>query len=202
MSALISSLAGRLREIIGDRRRGARRGARAQARLPFTVVLLDAQEEAAGVLTGKRSLAGHTRDLSETGLTLLLPAVRIGDGYLTDRDCYLGIRLALPGGPVSMLATSVRFEHLDIAESGYGYLVGVRVIRMREDERASYLAYLRTLAAEERRARRRRRDDAAAAVAPAAPVAGQVNAWAGITPAQVSDAFERFLREGARPRES
>jgi len=199
MPTLINSLAGRLRELVGDRRRAPRRGARAHARLPFTVVLLDAQEVAPKDFTGGRSLAGHTRDLSETGLTLLLPVVRIGDGYLTDSERYLGIRLALPGGPISMLAASVRFEHLDMLESGYGYLVGVRVVRMREDERASYFAYLRTLAAAERRARRR---DDAPQVAPAPAAAGQVNSWASVTPAQVSEAFERFLRDGARPRQS
>src|SRR5919202_767946 len=149
MSTLINSLAGRLRGLVGDRRRAPRRGARARARLPFTVVLLDGQEEATTNFAGGKSLAGHTRDLSETGLTLLLPGVRIG--------------------------------------------------RMREDERASYYAYLRTLAPGDRRERERRRDEAAS-LAQAAPAAGQVNAWASITPAQVSEAFERFLREGARPR--
>ena len=201
MSTLINSLAGRLRGLVGDRRRAPRRGARAHARLPFTVVLLDGQEEAPTNFAGGKSLAGHTRDLSETGLTLLLPVVRIGDGYLTDTERHLGIRLALPGGPVSMLAASVRFEHLDMLEDGYGYLVGVRIVRMRDDERASYYAYLRTLASDERRERERRRDEAASN-AQASPAAGQVNAWASITPAQVSEAFERFLREGARPRRS
>jgi hypothetical protein len=201
MSTLINSLAGRLRGLVGDRRRAPRRGARAHARLPFTVVLLDGQEEATTNFAGGKSLSGHTRDLSETGLTLLLPVVRIGDGYLTDTERYLGVRLALPGGPVSMLAASVRFEHLDMLEDGYGYLVGVRIVRMRDDERASYYAYLRTLASDERRERERRRDEAAS-LAQAAPAAGQVNAWASITPAQVSEAFERFLREGARPRRS
>ena len=156
------------------------------ARLPFKVVLLTVQEEAAVDFVGMRSLTGYTRDLSETGLTLMLSVVRIGDRYLTDREHYLGIRLELPGGPVSMLAASVRFEHTE----GTDYLLGVRIIRIREEERAYYLTYLRTLSTKDRR--QHTGDNARAAAPPA-------KTW--ITPAQVSEAFERFLRESAHPRE-
>lgn len=193
MPTLINSLAGRLREFVGDRRRVTRRKSRVDARLPFTVMLLDTKEEAAEDAAGKNSLAGHTRDLSATGLTLLLSVVRISDSYLTDNEHYLGIRLGLPGGPVSMLAAPVRFEHATGAESESGYLLGVRIIRMREDDRSCYLTYLSTLLTKERRVRNQIRGGAKAA-APPAPFLSQANAWANITPAHVNEAFERFLR--------
>src|SRR4051812_38711883 len=113
MSTLINSLAGRLRAFVGDRRRAYRRNARVDSRLLYRLVLLDTKEQNADAVADKKSLGGNTRDLSETGLTLLLKTVRIGGSYLTEMDRYLGVRLELPDGPVSMLATSTRFKDVE-----------------------------------------------------------------------------------------
>src|SRR2546423_373026 len=98
----LQSLRARLRRYIGNRRRALRRGARVVARLPVAVAPLDAGQEMGTDLA--REITGCTHDLSGTGLTLLLPAVRVGDRYLTDRGGYLGVRLALPDGPLCLLA--------------------------------------------------------------------------------------------------
>ena len=200
MSTLIHSLAGRLREFVGDRRRAPRRKARVYVRLPLTLALLDTKDEPSAALARKRSLTGRTRDLSETGLTLLLPAVRICHTYLTDREHYLGIRLRIPDGPVSMLAVPVRFEDMGEGEPELRYLIGVRIIRIEQEERARYLTYLHSLVSNERRVRKLVRDTAQAA-APPAQAAGQINTWTNLTPAHVNEAFERFLRESATARE-
>lgn len=198
MSTLIKSLAGRLREFVGDRRHAPRRKARVQARLPFAVVVLDAKEESAEQVAKKKSLAGHTSDLSESGLTLLLNAMRIGGNYLTDMDHYLGIKLALPDGDVSMLAAPTRFKETDETQSESKYLLGVRIVRMQEDARSRYLAYLHSAGTSDRRARKQAQDAVRTAAA-SAQGAEQGNAWDHITPARVSEAFEKFLRESVHP---
>jgi len=196
MLALINSFAGRLREFVGDRRRAYRRNARVNARLSYTLVLLDTMEQSAQEVANKRSLEGNTSDLSETGLTLLLNSVRIGGTYLTEMENYLGIKLELPDGPVSMLAAPTRFKDLDGAESGFRYLLGVRIIKMQEDAHARYLTYIRALETRDRRTSKPTQADT-----PRTQSAGQGNALANITPARVSEAFETFLREGVHPRE-
>lgn len=195
MSALINSLVGRLREFVGDRRRAYRRHARVNARLSYTLILLDTKEQAVEEVAYKRSLGGNTSDLSETGLTLLLKSVRIGGSYLTEMEHYLGIKLELPDGPVSLVAAPTRFKDLDGAESGFRYLLGVRIIRMQEDARARYLTYLRALETMDRRASKPTRTPP-----PQAQSAGQGNGLANVTAARVSEAFEIFLREGVHPR--
>ena len=158
------------------------------ARLPLSVSpLAEGEVFGGGSSTARRQIAGSTRDLSGGGLTLLLPSARVGDRYLTDTDGYLGVRLELPSGPVYMLAAPTRFEQLDGDEEGYSYLLGARVVKMREGDRADYVTYLHTLAREEKRAkeRRRRADDA--------PAAGVDRP--GVAPANVAEAFERFLHE-------
>ena len=176
-----------LRKYVGDRRRAPRRGARFVARLPLAVTPLgDAEEFDPGA---QISLAGSTRDLSARGLTLLLPAVRVGSRYLTESDGYLGLKVETPSGPVCMLATAARFEHLPEGDQGYGYLLGVRIVKMVEGDRATYLSYLRTLAPKDRRAEGRARE-----VADATLAAGP---WPEVTPSFVAEAFERFLHHKA-----
>jgi hypothetical protein len=194
----LHSLRARLREHVGDRRRALRRAARVTARLPLAVAPLDAGQEAQPELAGVRALAGATRDLSGTGLTLLLPAVRVGNRYLTDREGYLGVRLDLPDGPLCLIAAPARFEQLDAGAHGYGFLLAVRIVKMAESEGARYLAYLSTLASNERRVAERRR---AGALVSATSV-GEVSGWEGVTPVFISEAFSKFARENARPRKS
>lgn len=180
---LLSSLS-RLRKYVGDRRRAPRRGARFAARLPLTVTPLSAAEDFD--LGGQTSLAGSTRDLSARGLTILLPAMRVGSRYLTDADGYLGLRVETPSGHISMLAAPARFEHLAEVDEGYGYLLGVRIVKMGDGDRASYLSYLRTLAPRERRA------EAEGWVVRDSPA---TVTWPDIIPSYVAQAFERFLHK-------
>ena len=183
---LLGSLA-RLRKYVGDRRRSPRRGARFAARLPLSVSPLG---EAEGFDPSQRSsLSGLTRDLSARGLTLLLPAMRIGSRYLTDAAGYLAVKVEMPSGPVCLLASPARFEHLPEGDEGYGYLLGVRIVRMSDSDRATYHSYLRTLAPSDRRAGWRGRAGADSPT-PAEP-------WPDMTPAYVAEAFERYLRNSA-----
>ena len=176
-----------LRKYVGDRRRSPRRGARFAARLPVSVTpLSDAQDVDHGA---QSSLAGSTRDLSARGLTLLLPAIRVGSRYLTDADGYIGVRVETPAGTVSVLAAPARFEQLAAAEEGYGALLGVRIIKMSDGDRAVYLSYLKTLAPRERRAQEGSR------VMLDAPLSA--GTWSDVTPSAVAEAFERFLRNNA-----
>lgn len=184
----------RLRRYMTERRRALRRGARFEARLPFIITLLGTAKDPAASLPDALALVGHTRDLSETGLTLLLPSVRIGDAYLTDGGSYLGVKLQLPSGPVAMLTVSVRFEQLPQKEDECGYLLAVRIIKMQDGERERYLAYLSSSESKESRTRDRRQAQSAASITGLNSKA-QAGTWDALTPASVSKAFEQFLRE-------
>ena len=184
---LLGSLA-RLRKYVGDRRRAPRRRARFAAHLPLTVTPLgDAEEFDPGA---QPSLAGSTRDLSARGLTLLLPVVRVGGRYLTDAEGYLGVKVETPSGPVSLLAAPARFEQLAAAEGGYGCLLGVRIVRISDGDRATYLSYLKTLAPRERRAEERAKINLDSSLT--------AGTWSDVIPSSVAEAFERFLRGKAR----
>lgn len=188
---LIKSLVARLRKSLSKRRRVLRLGVRFEARLPFLVTLLGAEK---GVKSAHDTpvLVGFTRDLSETGLTLLLPSVRIGDAYLTDVESYLEVRLELPGGAVNIRTASVRFEELARREAGCAYLLAVRIVKMENDERDRYVEYLKTLGRKEKGTPAQRRVESDDKGSSHATLAGK---WETLTPASVNQAFEQFVRD-------
>ena len=134
MSELPRRIVSHLRRFIGNRRHSKR----VRARLSFTLSLADPRVSTNG---SRRlpTLAGHTLDVSSTGLALVVPAIRIGEHYLAGNERRLHIRLELPDGPVEMRVASVRYESLD-DESGY--LIGARIIEISDSDRASFDKYV------------------------------------------------------------
>ena len=199
MPDLIRSFTAHLRELVGNRRRVPRRTARCLARLPFSVSLLETKKSAVDHTEKVLSVGGRTHDLSETGLTLIVPTVRLGDRYLTDAESNLQITLELPAGPVRMLARSVRFKQFAEEDAETGFLISVCVTGMSDGERARYVEYLQTLVQMERRVRRHRRDRIGTA-----PLmikgAGEVRALDSLTPTQVNKRFEDFEKSLRRKR--
>ena len=185
------SILARLRAYVGDRRRSPRRGARFLASVPVAVTPLD---KGAGSLPAPGvEVAGFTRDLSATGLTLGLAAVRVGGRYLTDNECHLGVRLGLPAGDVFLLARVVRFEQPP--GPGGEYLLGARILSAREGDRAAYYEFLRGLEPTERRAAERRRARGEL-TRPGAVGAGWPAGADVASAGELSTAFENFVRMG------
>jgi hypothetical protein len=102
---------------------------------------------------------------------------------------------------VALLAMPARFEQLSEKEDGFGYLLGVRIIKREDGERDRYAAYLGTLESQQRRTPERRQTQTATALAGPNNMA-QMGAWENLTPAAVGTAFEKFLREKTRSRKS
>jgi hypothetical protein len=186
---LIKSVAARLGRSLNKRRRVLRLGVRFEARLPFIVTLLGTENGSAKGHRDTPALFGFTSNLSETGLTLLLPSVRIGNAYLTDVESYLEVKLELPGGPVAIRTASVRFEQLARKDAGCGYLLAVRIVNMQNDDRDRYVAYLKTIGNEERGTRERGK---AQTVINGSNNTTQAGKWEALTPASVNKAFEQF----------
>lgn len=132
----------RLREIVADRRQAARFKAQRPARLLFNVSVVRDDTSASSIQT--IPLVGFTRDISETGLALVVPSLRSGDRYLVDEGCTLRIVLLdLPAGEVEIYCTPVRYLELD--QPGSGHLIGVQITEMSDDDRARLLQFLKTL---------------------------------------------------------
>ena len=132
----------RLREIVADRRQAARFKSQRKARLLFNVSVVSDETGESRPQTIR--LVGFTRDISETGLALVVPSLRIGDRYLVDEGCTLRVVLLdLPTGEAEVYATPVRYEELQ--EPEIGHLIGVQITGMNDEDRSRLLQYLKTL---------------------------------------------------------
>jgi hypothetical protein len=137
MAELPRRIVSRLRRFIGNRRHCKR----VRTRLSFTLRLFDPRTSSNGARR-LPTLDGHTLDVSLTGLALIVPAIRIGEHYLTGSDRRLHVKLELPGGPVEMIVTPVRYESLDENQEESGYLIGALIGEMADSDRASFEEYV------------------------------------------------------------
>ena len=136
MPELLRDIASRLRAFVGNRRYATRY----RTRLSVAVSLLDARPRAYPA-----ALEGHTFDLSAGGLAVVLPAIRIGERYLTGDTHVLRITLRLPTAAVQIHGVPARYERFGEDDADTGYLVGVRIKEMSDKDRALFEEYLRTI---------------------------------------------------------
>jgi hypothetical protein len=130
-----------LRAFVGNRRQALRYKVRHSVRL----LLCGPPSEAKGMAERPISipLEGHTLDLSEIGMALLVPAVSTVERSLTHTADDLPLTLELPNGLIHVVTTRARVERL---AGEAKYLLGVRIKEISERDRSRFNAYLRTLA--------------------------------------------------------
>ena len=113
-----------------DRRQHPRKPATLEARLEFSVLLRD-PESSLGGMQHLRACAGHTVNISETGLAFVVRAREIEEKYLAGSEGSMSIELDLPtGASIELEATPVWAE-----PHNQGYLVGARISQISERDR-------------------------------------------------------------------
>jgi hypothetical protein len=116
-----------------------------EAGLALSVALPNAKPRAQARAGQPLRLAGYTRDISATGMALIVPAIRIGGQYITGENRTLEIILKLPSGHIQAQATPARYSPLEEDGTDTGYLIGVQITGMSDEDRARFDAYLETL---------------------------------------------------------
>jgi PilZ domain len=115
---------------------------RSEMRLPVTVSLLDLGRNPV-VAHHPPVMPGFLRDISKTGLSLVVPSVSFGDRFLTDGYCEMRIMVELPDGAVNIQAVPVRYDKFDEPQNECAYLVGARILRMADPDRESLARYIK-----------------------------------------------------------
>ena len=133
MPELIRSIAARFREYLGNRRRAPRY----RVRLSVSVAPLQAAKPTRASAE-RDALYGYTRDISSTGMALILPTIRINNTYLTGDDRTLEILVEHESDPIVIYAVPNRYEKLDDEGADKGYLIGVRITEMSDDDRTRF----------------------------------------------------------------
>jgi hypothetical protein len=86
---------------------------------------------------------GRTYDLSAAGLAMVLPSTIIDERFCSGLN-RLNLSLHAPDGVINMEVSPVRCERLESPFIGHGYLLGTRIINVRD--RAQFDRYLDMLA--------------------------------------------------------
>ena len=107
----------------GDRRREDRVAARYEARVEVSTALLD-QEIGTGSL-GPLTLYGHTRDLSPSGMGIVIPAADVGPPHSGER-LPARVKVELAGRGVEVETEAVHWGPLGELGLGLGVLLGVK----------------------------------------------------------------------------
>jgi hypothetical protein len=140
MPEIVRSIIGRFCRIIGKHNHARQH----ELRLPLTLSLQDSRTQRAYAASARAAtISGHTRNISDTGLSLILPTIRFGNRYLMDADLILKIELELPRGAINCQVAPVCYEALDENQAECGYLVGLHITKIAEPERQRLAAYLR-----------------------------------------------------------
>ena len=150
MPELIRTFANRLRAYMGNRRRAPRYTAHLEVGLALSISLPSAKISAEQAQGRSLKLAGYTRDISATGLALIVPSIRIGGQYITGENRALQIMLKLPTGNILIHGTPVRYSPLEAEEEGAdnGYIIGVSITDMSDEDRARFNAYIESFKSE------------------------------------------------------
>lgn len=106
-------------------------------------VSLPAEDE--DLLFPQARLEGRTRDVSESGIGVVLASIYIGFACIVDEGRALRLALSLPSGAVELHATPAHYVRLDESGEQTSYLLGLRITEMADADRTRYAEYLSTL---------------------------------------------------------
>jgi hypothetical protein len=116
---------------------------RREVKLEFRVLLMAKKTRADGE-EQMLPLVGYTRNVSESGLALLISAKSMGVLYSLGTSYTLQLVLTLPGGSVEMEITPVRYQHINEGSAGSLILIGAQITTMSDEDRARFVQYLGT----------------------------------------------------------
>jgi PilZ domain len=114
---------------------------RRSVKLEFRVLLVATKRSAEGE-EHTLPMIGYTRDVSESGLALLVSAKSMSVLYSLGHDYTLQLVLTLPTGPVELEATPARYKHINEGEAGSFILIGAQITKMSDEDRERFVEYL------------------------------------------------------------
>ncbi|HYP52622.1 MAG TPA: PilZ domain-containing protein, partial [Pyrinomonadaceae bacterium] len=123
----------------GDERRRSRRF---KAQLPATldaVLVYTAGRENDPAGGNLLRLACRTRDVSEDGLSLVVPSARLSAESLPRESCLMLVLLELPGGQVALEAAPMHRGPSGENEAGASHRIGASIRNISERDRERYL---------------------------------------------------------------
>lgn len=137
---MIRELITRFNRSLSERMVSARRRCTAPVKIWFDP---DVNSENAREIARQNCVLGETADISRTGISFLVPVIRLKEKYLVGHERMLNVEIDLPNGKVFMRAMGRRYEKVGIHISAERFLVGAHIDTLNGDDRTVYETFLR-----------------------------------------------------------
>lgn len=145
--AVMRLLASRLREYVVNRRSARRH----KMNLPVNITLVASKYVSKQELKNDKreelispSVSGHTQDISESGLAIVVSKIHVEGRYLTDQDRLLLIKVNLPNEEIiEFKATAKRHQPVEGEQNEKGFLIGAQIKEIDEENRTKLITYLK-----------------------------------------------------------
>lgn len=133
MEEVFRTLVGRLNEsvrgILSPRRKSSRLPVQVSIKLDTHVTCVVKRHLAKTYEEKKKNLStcGETYDISEKGISFVVPFIRLGEHYLVTEGTVLDLEIDLPNGKLRLTAVGCRYEQIEEHSSVSRFLVGARI---------------------------------------------------------------------------
>lgn len=126
--------------MVAERRAAPRYKVRLETR-----VLMIAERETGGGDADVLPLSGYTRDISESGLAVIITSRDMDALSALGEDYTLRLVVTLPAGPVQLTVAPARYQRLGETETA-DFLVGAQITDMSGRDRVLFMEFIRGLA--------------------------------------------------------
>jgi hypothetical protein len=109
--------------------------------LPLTVSILYLKTPTVSVPCSP-AMPGYLRDISRTGVSIVVPTIRFGNCSLVSGNYPLGITIELPNGAINIQVAPVRYDRLGGELGRSRYLIGARIMQISDSDRQHLTRHL------------------------------------------------------------
>ncbi len=88
-------------------------------------------------------IIGQTIDISNTGISFLVPSIRTKEKYLVGQERNINVEMDLPTGKVYMRVLGKRYKKVGLHISTERFLVGATIASLSGTDRENYETFLR-----------------------------------------------------------
>lgn len=140
MVRLVKAVVVHARKLLGTHAHSTRH----DMRLPLYVSLLDPKKTSAR-MPSSTTMSGYLRDISRTGLSLVVPSLTFGNHCLISCHYPLRVTVQLPNGVANIQVAPVRYDRLKEEELERRYLIGARITQITDPDRKNLIQYIQQL---------------------------------------------------------
>ncbi|MEQ1605922.1 MAG: hypothetical protein ABL999_13745 [Pyrinomonadaceae bacterium] len=99
--------------------------------------------ERARELARASCVLGETYDISRSGISFIVPSIRVKEKYLVGHERPLHVEIDLPTGEIEMIVMGKRYEKVGVHISTERFLVGAHILKLKGGDKEAYETFVK-----------------------------------------------------------